>query len=243
MSSAELSALIGHEFARRELLDEALTHPSAVGDQPKKRGRSRWRPQPTYQRLEFLGDRVLGLVIADWLWQSFETEPEGDLTRRFHYLVRRETLARVAESIGLDRHIELSRAEAGRGTNRKPSVLADACEAVIAAIYIDAGLEAARNFIRRWWEPLMAEMDAPPRDPKETLQEWGHARGLGLPSYEVVSTSGPGHALRFTVAVRLGAFEEQATGSSKQGAEIGAAAALLDRLSDSDAENRKQARR
>jgi ribonuclease-3 len=224
--------LLGHEFSRRELLAEALTHRSALP--PLKQGRRRVRrgmmPR-NYERLEFLGDRVLGLVVAELLWRRFGEESEGHLTRRLAHLVRRETLADVALAIGLDRHLLLSPAEAAAGAARNPGILGDVMEAVIAAIYLDAGFEAASAFVTRLWEPLIAAMAGPPRDPKTALQEWAQGRGLPLPAYDVVATSGPDHARHFTVAVRVTGIEEaSATASSKRAAETGAAAALLERL-------------
>ena len=229
----ELSLRIGHVFARPALLAEALTHPSAV---TPARGKGRRRAvQRHYERLEFLGDRVLGLVIADMLWHRFEREPEGHMTRRMADLVRRETVARVALEIGLDRHLVLSPSEAAAGAARNPSILADAGEAVIAAIYLDGGLPAAAAFIRRWWEKLIDDTAAPPRDPKTRLQEWAQARGLGLPAYRLVSTEGPDHAPRFTVAARVAQSDEaSATASSKRAAESEAAAALLEQLAGAD---------
>ncbi len=223
-------SLIGHVFARPELLSEALTHPGAVTP-PRRAGRRARPPQRGYERLEFLGDRVLGLAIADLLWHRFAREPEGDLTRRLTHLVRREALARVAEAIGLDRHMILSRADSAAGAARNPGILADVCEAVIAAVYLDAGFAAAMAFIERWWAPLLAEMAEPPTDPKTSLQEWAQARGMARPSYDLIATTGPHHAPRFTVAARLPGFEEAvATASSKRAAEAGAAAVLLARL-------------
>ena len=227
---ADFAHVISHEFTQPELLAEALTHPSAL---VPERGRGR-RPRPArrgYERLEFLGDRVLGLVVADLLWRRFEGEAEGLLTRRHTHLVRRETLARVAETIGLGRHLVLSRAETAAGAAANPAILADACEAVIAAIYLDGGFDAAAAFVRRLWEPLIAAMEGPPRDPKTALQEWAQARGLGLPHYQVVATSGPDHAPLFTVAASIaGGDVATATASAKRTAEAGAAAALLCRL-------------
>lgn len=222
----DLAQRIGHVFARPALLAEAITHPSAV---TPARGRARRRVSPRhYERLEFLGDRVLGLVIADLLWHRFETEPEGAMTRRMADLVRRETVARVAAEIGLDRHLVLSPVEAAAGAAKNPSILADVCEAVIAAIYLDGGMAAAEVFVRRWWEPLIDERAAPPRDPKTRLQEWAQARGLGLPAYRLVATEGPDHAPRFTIAARVAQSEEtSATASSKRAAEAEAAAALF----------------
>jgi ribonuclease-3 len=228
-TSDDLAQKIGHVFTRPALLAEALTHPSALAPQ---RGKGRRRAaQRHYERLEFLGDRVLGLVIADLLWHRFETEPEGHMTRRMADLVRREAVARVALDIGLDRHLVLSPSEAAAGAARNPSILADVCEAVIAAIYLDGGLPAAAAFIGRWWEKLIDGMEGPPRDPKTQLQEWAQARGLGLPAYRLVATDGPDHAPRFTVAASVAQSDEaSATASSKRAAEAEAAAALLKQL-------------
>ena len=232
MAAEDLAGAIAYAFARPELLDEALTHPSARVPE-SHRGRRRNPPhRRSYERLEFLGDRVLGLVIADLLWRRFESEPEGHLTRRLTHLVRREALARVAASIGLGSHLVLSRAEAAAGATGNPGILADVCEALIAAIYLDGGFEAASDFVRRFWEPLIEEMDGPPHDPKTALQEWAQARGLALPAYELVATSGPDHAPLFTIKASVGGLDHAtATASSKRIAEARAAALLLDRLS------------
>ena len=145
--------------------------------------------------------------------------------------MRRETLVRVAETIGLGRYLVLSRAEATAGAAGNPGILADACEALIAAIYLDGGFEAASVFVRRFWEPLIEEMEEPPRDPKTALQEWVQARGLALPAYALVATSGPDHAPLFTVTASVaGVDPASATASSKRIAEAKAAALLLDRL-------------
>jgi ribonuclease-3 len=229
VSAGDLPKIIGYEFARRELLQEALTHPSALV--AERRGRSRKLVGRGYERLEFLGDRVLGLVVADLLWRRFEDEPEGDLTRRHTHLVRREALARVAKAIELGPHLVLSRAEVAAGAAGNPGILADACEALIAAIFVDGGFAAASSFIRRFWEPLIDEMEEPPRDPKTALQEWAQARGLALPAYQLVSTSGPDHSPLFTVAASVaGGDRATATASSKRAAEARAAASLLGQL-------------
>jgi ribonuclease-3 len=226
-----LAQAIGYAFTRPELIAEALTHPSALASE-HGRNRHRRKSSPRdYERLEFLGDRVLGLIIADLLWRRFEDEPEGYLTRRHTHLVRRETLARVANVIGLGTHLVLSRAEAAAGAAGNPGILADVCEALIAAIFLDGGLEAASAFVRRYWEPLVDEMEGPPRDPKTELQEWAQARGLALPAYELIETSGPDHAPLFTVAVSVvGRDRAAATASSKRAAEARAAAMLLEHL-------------
>jgi ribonuclease III len=239
----DLPRILGHDFTAPALLSEALTHPSALGVERGRgrrgkdphsslpRSRQKGRVGGGYERLEFLGDRVLGLVIAELLWRRFPDEPEGRLTQRHTHLVRRETLARVAEGIGLGPHLIFSPAERASGAAANPAILADACEAVIAAIYLDGGYDAAADFIRRYWEPMIGAMEAPPRDPKTMLQEWAQARGLGLPRYELVATSGPDHAPQFTVAASIaGGTPATAIGRAKRIAEAGAAAALLERL-------------
>jgi ribonuclease III len=225
---ADLARSIGHDFARPDLLAEAVTHPSALGVARRHGGARR-----SYQRLEWFGDRVLGLVVAELLWRRFAGEPEGHLTRRYSSLVRRETVARIAERVGLGRHIVLSPVEATAGTAHKPATLADACEALIAAIYIDGGFAAAFAFVERFWQPLIDEMEAPPRDPKATLQEWAQARSLALPVYQVAA-SGPDHARRYTVTATLADFAPAAaTASSIRQAEVQAAASLLESVTDS----------
>ena len=234
MSGEGFAQVIGYDFARPEILKEALTHPSVLGS---AQARGRHRPREgfvrSYERLEFLGDRVLGLVIADLLWRRFANEPEGHLTRRHAHLVRRETLARVSVQIGLGEHLILPRAEKETGAAANPAILADVSEAVIAAIYLDGGFEAATAFVRRFWEPLIDEMGGPPKDPKTALQEWAQAHGLALPTYELVRSSGPHHALRFTVAASVAeGHRATATASSKRLAEARAAETLLEQLAD-----------
>lgn len=236
MVSEGLAEIIGYVFARPELLEEALTHPSAVAHD-QGRGRRRRKPSARgYERLEFLGDRVLGLVVADLLWRRFRDEPEGHLTRRLTHLVRAQALARVAGAIGLGSRLTLSPAEAAAGAASNPGILADVCEALIAAIYLDGGFDAASAFVHRFWQPLVDEMKGPPRDPKTALQEWAQGRGLALPVYELVATSGPDHALLFTVAASVTGYDPvTATASSKRIAEARAAAMLLDRLAPENA--------
>jgi len=218
-----LQMALGHRFVDARLLNEALTHPSAMG----RRGAER----RSYERLEFLGDRVLGLIVAELLWSRFPDEAEGKLTRRHTSLVRREALIEVARGIDLGRFLICSSGEAQAGARNHASVLADACEAVIAALYLDGGLEAARQFVLRHWEKMVESVEAPARDPKTALQEWAQGRGLGLPVYEMVSAEGPAHKRLFTVAVRVpGAEPATAAGNSKRAAETAAAAGLLDRL-------------
>lgn len=215
-----LPELLAHDFAHDDLLTEALTHPSAMGRRGGKRRH--------YERLEFLGDRVLGLVVADLLWRRFPTEAEGELTRRHAHLVRREALAEVAHAVGLGRHLIVSKSEDAAGVRDNPRVLADVCEAVIAALYLDGGLALAARFVERWWEPRLAALAAPPRDPKTALQEWAQARGLPLPAYRTVPGEGPAHRRIFSVTVQVaGLPPATATGSSKRAAETAAAASAL----------------
>ncbi len=222
----DLFETLGHRFGRPELLIEALTHASAVprhtGRGPSKQG---------YERLEFLGDRVLGLVVAELLWRRFPGEAEGALTRRHTQLVRRETLAEIARAIDLGRHLILSPGEDAARTREVAGVLGDVCEAVVAALYLDGGIAAAERFIHRHWEALIEADAMPPRDPKTALQEWAQARGHALPHYETVKIEGPAHERRFTVAVRVADLAaESAAGTSKRAAEVAAAAALLARI-------------
>jgi ribonuclease-3 len=226
----DLSGTLGHRFARPQLLTEALTHASAVSRQRGRRG-SNQDPNQGYERLEFLGDRVLGLVVAELLWRRFPDEDEGALTRRHTQLVRRETLAEVARAIDLGRHLILSPGEDIARTREVAGVLGDVCEAVIAALYLDGGIAAAERFIHRHWESLIEADATPPRDPKTALQEWAQARGFALPLYETVKVEGPAHERRFTVSVSVaGLAAETAAGSSKRAAEVAAAAALLARI-------------
>jgi ribonuclease III len=225
---AELAAAIGHDFARPRLLAEAVTHPNVLGSARERRG---------YQRLEWLGDRVLGLAVADLLWRRFPAEAEGHLTSRHSNLVRSEALARVARKLDLGRYLIVSPGEALAGIATKPALLADVCEAVIAAVYLDGGFSAALEVVRRLWQPLIEEMTTPPTSAKARLQEWTQARGLGLPDYVVVEKSGPDHALRFTMEVRVAGWEPAtATASSKQQAQEEAAARLLETVAESGRE-------
>lgn len=221
--SKRLTAILGHQFSRPELAVEALTHSSAV--QGSAAG------QPSNERLEFLGDRVLGLIVANLLYDRFSGETEGHLARRHAELVRKETLARVAAEIGLGALIRMARGEEETGGRDNPAILADACEAVIAALYLDGGLEAAAAFIGCHWAGLIEEDLTPPKDAKTALQEWLQGRRLGLPAYREIGREGPPHAPVFRVEVAVaGGRTEIAEGPSKRAAEQAAAAALLTRL-------------
>lgn len=221
----DLAKYLGHGFANPDLLTQALTHPSAF------QGRGRHKAMP-YERLEFLGDRVLGLVVADMLFQRFPSEPEGALARRHAALVRRETLARVAEQIGLPPKVIMSKGEEDAGGRANPALLADACEAVIGAMFADAGFAVAQHFVSHLWAPLMEESAQPPKDAKTALQEWAQGLGKNLPTYRTVGTEGPPHDPVFRMSVEVEGEEPvYATGPSKRIAEQAAAAAMLKKVS------------
>jgi ribonuclease III len=233
----QLQKALGHKFADPRLLEEALVHPSAN----PRRSRAKSARQknadaaPTlrdYNRLEFIGDRVLGLVVATLLAERFPQAEAGELALRYNALVKQDSLARLALSLGLGDFIQLSRSERDSGGAGKPAILADACEAVVAALYLDGGLKVAERFVRRHMEPLFDNFAASAaKDAKTALQEWAAARGLAAPRYEVVSQEGPPHEPHFTVAVRLGNGEpERGQGGSKRTAEQEAAGRLLARL-------------
>lgn len=211
---------LGYGFRNRENLQRALTHRSAVpGDRAS---------QESYQRHEFLGDRVLALVIADMLFQAYPRSDEGDLARRLNSLVRRETCADVAADLALGEAVRLGVGERQSGGRRKEAILGDIAEAVIAAIYLDGGFDEARRFIERHWRPRMEALSGPLRDAKTTLQEWAQGRGLPTPSYEVVERSGPDHAPSFLVRVSItGGGAGEGTGKSKRDAEQAAATDVL----------------
>lgn len=213
--AAELSATLGHSFHRPDLLQEALSHPSLGG-------------RVNYQRLEFLGDRVLGLIIAQCLYDRYPGLREGALARRLADLVRRETLAEVALAAGLDRAVRMARGTEDDGGRSKPAILADVCEAVIGALYLDGGMRAARQFIDRNWEGYLSDDRRGGRDAKSALQEWAQGRGLAAPVYREVARSGPDHAPVFVVeAAVAGQPPRRGEGASKRVAEMAAAEAVL----------------
>jgi len=227
---AALAAILGHDFKQPDLLALALTHPSVAGDSGNDDARLR-----NYERLEFLGDRVLGLAIAELLIHRFPEEREGGLARRHTQLVRKEALARVAGAIDLGDYLTLSRGEEEAGGRRNPAILADCCEAVIAALFLDGGMPAAERFIHEYWVPIMDAAAVPPMDVKTALQEWTQARALPLPDYKVVASEGPDHRPVFAVEVSIhGQAGVTATGSSKRAAEKAAARKLLEAIGASE---------
>ena len=213
------AARLGHAFAQPELLVQALTHRSAADPRRSQ--------LDSNERLEFLGDRVLGLVIAEWLAERFPEEREGDLGKRLGVLVARDTLARVAEALDLATVIRVPTSEGKAGLRERANVLADAVEALLGALYMDAGLPAARALVRREWEAHMGAEVKPPMSAKSRLQEYTLGRGLGLPEYRLVSTTGPSHQPIFVVAVAAAGREAEGLGESKRAAEQLAAEAWL----------------
>jgi len=215
---------LGHAFARPDLLVRALTHSSLASD-----------TRPDNQRLEFLGDRVLGLVMAEALLEADAAAAEGQLAPRYNALVRRETCAEIAGEIGLGDVLKLGRSETTTGGRRKAALLADGLEAVIAAVYLDAGFNAAKALVLRLWGDRVAHVAADARDAKTALQEWAQARGMAPPAYVEVARSGPDHAPEFTVAARLeSGAEAEGRAKAKRAAEQAAAQALLARVEAGD---------
>lgn len=220
---AELEAALGYTFTSADLLVLALTHPSMA--------RTRAERDQTNQRLEFLGDRVLGLVVAGMLYEAYPGEEEGAMARRHTALVRRETLARVAGDLNLAVFIRMAASEEESGGRENAAILADTCEAIIAAIFLDGGLGSAEAFIRQRWQDLMAEDLKPPKDAKTALQEYAQSKAMNLPQYKEISRDGPPHSPIFTIEASIDNEEAvTGTGSSKRQAEQMAAEELLARL-------------
>ncbi len=208
---------LGHRFRDPDLLIRALTHASISSPQ-----------RPDNQRLEFLGDRVLGLVIAEALLAADKGAREGQLAPRYNALVRKETCAAIARDIGLGDVLKLGRSEMKSGGRRKDALLGDAMEAVIAAVYADGGFEAARDLVLRLWQARIDKVDSDARDAKTSLQEWAQARGLPPPDYVETGRTGPDHAPVFTIEARLQSGETaSASAPSKRAAEQAAAKALM----------------
>jgi ribonuclease-3 len=215
-----LQQKIGYRFQNLSLLEQALTHSSTGAAQ-------------NYERLEFLGDRVLGLVVAHILFEKFPGEPEGDLAKRLASLVQGSWLAVMAEKLDLGTHLNLSEAERGAGGYENEHILGDAMEALIGAVYLDngSGLETCRVFIERLWGDAFLTMQKPPQHPKTALQEWLQAQGLPLPNYKIAGQSGPDHAPVFEVELKIPGHQPvRAEGRSRQEAEKEAAKLFMERL-------------
>jgi ribonuclease-3 len=214
---------IGYHFADQGLLERALTHISALSGGPQNRSAS-------YQRLEFLGDHVLGLIVSDMLYRAFPRANEGELSRRLADLVRKETCADVARAMELGPALKLGNSESHAGGRLRSTILADACEALIGAVFIDGGYDAAQKLVDAFWRERMLQLVRPLRDAKTMLQEWAQARGLPTPAYKELARTGPHHNPQFKVAVVLpNRPPAEGSGSSKRAAEQAAAAAMLSR--------------
>ena len=210
-----LSDLIGHRPSDAHLFEAALTHSST--------GRA------TYERLEFLGDRVLGLFVAEWLYELHPHATEGQLSQRINALVSRVTCARVARAVGLPPHVRLGKQAEDDGGRDSDNILGDVVESLIGAVWLDGGIDPARALVRRWWAPVMDGGGA--AHPKSALQEWAAAHGRRTPAYLVTAESGPDHAKHFQVTVTVGKLAAVGEGGTKGAAERAAAARLLEDVS------------
>jgi len=219
-AASALEKTIGYKFKDNDQLGRSLTHISATGGNRNN----------SYQRLEFLGDHVLGLIISDMLFRAFPKADEGELSRRLADLVRREACADVARAINLGEALRLGSSENNAGGRTRIAILADVCEALVGAVFVDGGYEAAVKLVEKLWGERMRTPVRPLRDPKTILQEWAQARGLPTPTYREVARTGPQHNPVFRVAVVLpGKESAEGVDRSKRGAEQAAAAALLER--------------
>jgi ribonuclease-3 len=219
---AALEARIGYRFGDASLVERALTHISAVAGPHN--------PSGSYQRLEFLGDHVLGLAVSEMLFRAFPRANEGELSRRLAELVRKDACADVARAMDLGVAIKLGGSEVQAGGRHRTTILGDACEALIGAVFLDGGFPAAADLVERFWRDRMLTPVRPLRDPKTILQEWAQARGLPTPTYREVARTGPHHDPEFRVAVELpNRAPAEGMGRSKRAAEQAAAAAMLER--------------
>lgn len=217
----DLEQRLGHKFKNQDLLERALTHASVRGGRKAKRDN---------ERLEFIGDRVLGLAIVEAISQAFPDAREGELARRYNAMVKGETCAEIGRELGLGPFLILSDSEDSSGGREKDTILADAVEAVLGAIFLDGGFDLAREVVLGLWEPLLAAGGNEPVDAKSVLQEWAQGQGGALPKYIEVSRDGPDHAPRFTTEVRItGCAPAVGKGRSKRQAEQAAALTLLKR--------------
>ncbi|MDD3182219.1 MAG: ribonuclease III [Alphaproteobacteria bacterium] len=224
---AVLAQKLGHVFVNPILLHDALTHPSLP---TAKSSHKITKPSP-YERLEFLGDRVLGLVIAHWLYEMFPQADEGELAKRHAHLVNRDMLNTIALSLKLQDHLRLARGESANESRKNLAALSDAMEGVIGALYLDGGFDLADTFIKTYWTPWIGADLAPPADPKTALQEYAQSKGYVLPKYSIVEHSGPSHAPKFRIQVVVAGHDPViAEGGSKREAEKKAASMLLEEI-------------
>lgn len=223
-----LARKLGHVFENPTLLHDALTHPSL----PMAKSSHKAAKASPYERLEFLGDRVLGLVVAHWLYEMFPHANEGDLAKRHAHLVNRDMLKAVALSLKLEEHLRLARGEEAIASRKNLAALSDSMEGVIGALYLDGGFSVATTFIKSAWQPWIGTDLAPPADPKTALQEYAQSKGMALPQYTIVERTGPSHAPKFKIQVAVtGHGPVIAEGGSKREAEKTAASLLLEEIS------------
>ncbi|WDI30534.1 ribonuclease III [Hyphococcus flavus] len=216
---AALEQRIGYEFAERSLLKRALTHSSLSGGEA---------PVKDLERLEFLGDRVLGLLTAETLWRKYPDYDEGEMAPRLNALVRKETCAKATLHFGVDQYILMSEWEDSAGGRKKKAILGDVMEALLGALYIDGGLKAARALYDQFWTPNLENLSKLHKDPKTALQEWTQRKALGVPDYEVIESEGPAHAPAFTIEAQVkGKKPTRGEGKSKRAAQMEAARAFL----------------
>lgn len=221
---SELYEILGYSFKDENLLREALTHPSLEGS-------------ANYQRLEFVGDRVVGLAIAAWMYELHPDVDEGGLASRHTNLVRREACAKIAHKINLGDFIHMAKSSEDAGGRERETIIADVCESVIGAIYLDSNYETAEKFIRRFWKDMANNVKVANRDAKTRLQEMVQGQSKPTPVYTTIAKSGPDHEPVFTIAVKVkDAGEEIAKGNSKREAEQLAAALMLSRLTNGNSE-------
>ncbi|MDX9690403.1 MAG: ribonuclease III [Proteobacteria bacterium] len=220
-----LMGLLGHRFADDRLLKQALTHPSFTTAKRHKAGKI-----SPYERLEFLGDRVLGLVIAHWLYDLYPDVAEGELAKRHASLVNRDALKETALKLGLEPYLVLAQGEEVNVDRKNLAVLSDATEGIIGAMYLDGGLAPAERFIKKYWDQMI-RIDAMPSDPKTTLQEFAQSKRLPLPTYNEIERSGPAHEPHFVIEVMMQGYPpQQGEGTSKRLAEKAAATRLLEKV-------------
>lgn len=228
-SLAEIQNKLGYQFKDVARLERGLTHAS-VRAQSKRRSSKGREIRYDNERLEFLGDRVLGLVVAELLWQADAEANEGDLARRYNYLVCRNSCAAVARAIDIGPHLILSASEEESGGRNKQTILGDAMEGLLGAIFVDGGFDAARKVVLEKWADLIKKMPVVAVDPKSELQEWSQGRGLPLPRYKEISRSGPDHKPVFTAQVEIRDLAPAiGTGPNKRAAQQAAAEAMLQR--------------
>ena len=223
----EVEAAINYVFKDKDLIHHAMTHPSILGSDEDA--------HHSNQRLEFLGDRVLGLVISERLIERFPTDREGEMAPKLNALVNKSACARAIRHLGVGEHLMMGNGEIKTGGRGRESTLGDLCEAVIGAIYLDGGLKAARAYIEFAWADEFSRPLAAIQNPKSVLQDWALKRGMALPAYKVTGRTGPEHELEFEVLVTLAdGMSATGVGSSKQDAGRAAAERLLKQLDNND---------